>query len=389
MALPLRYSLHNLRARWQVSLLAALGIALVIGVMVVLLAMVSGFSSALRATGRDDNAVVTQRGSNTELTSAVPRADAERIAVDARVARDAAGRPLASCELLVVAGLPRRADGRPANVALRGVGPRGFDVRAPLEIVQGRAFTPGTFEVMVGERIQRRVRGLELGSTLVTPRARWQVVGVFRARGSAFESEVWGDLDVMGPALNRSGRCNALVLRLADPGSLDAFDQELRARAGLQVQLTRERDYYDRQTAAVAGPVLGLAAFVALVMGLGAIFGGMNTMYASVAARTREVGTLRALGFSRASVLGAVVLESLALALVGGSIGCLLALPWSGLAAGTGQTQSYNEIAFALRIAPADLLAGLAAALVMGFAGGLLPAWRASRLPIALALREA
>lgn len=389
MALPLRYSLHSLRARWQVSLLAVLGIALVVGVMVVLLAMVSGFSSALRATGRDDNAVVTQRGSNTELTSALPRADADRIAVDPRVACDPAGRPLASCELLVVANLPRRRDGRPANVALRGVGPRAFDVRTPIEIVQGRAFTPGTFEVIVGERILRRVRGLEPGSTFATPRARWQVVGVFRSRGSAFESEVWGDLDVMGPALNRAGRCNALVLRLADASVLAAFDQELRARAGLQVQMVREREYYDNQSGAVAGPLLGLAGFVALVMGLGAVFGGMNTMYAIVAARTREVGTLRALGFSRPSVLAAFVVESLALGLAGGLVGCLLALPWGGLAAGTGQTQSYNEIAFVLRIAPADLLAGLMAALAVGLVGGLLPAWRAARLPIAAALREA
>jgi putative ABC transport system permease protein len=214
------------------------------------------------------------------------------------------------------------------------------------------------------------------------------VVGWFAAAGGALESEIWGDSEVMGPAFRRGGGQNSLTVRLTDPSTREAFDKEWRENPQMQVQADSEREYYARQSGPVRGPLLALAGFVSVVMGIGAIFGAMNTMYAIVAARTREVGTLRALGFSRRSILLSFLIESLFLALVGGAAGCLLAFPMNGYSAGTGQTASFSEVAFAFRITPASLMLGMLFALLMGFLGGLLPAFRAARLPITSALRE-
>jgi putative ABC transport system permease protein len=214
------------------------------------------------------------------------------------------------------------------------------------------------------------------------------VVGVFSAQGSAFESEIWGDYDVMGPAFLRPGGQNSLTVRLLDPTTLKKFDEEIRANPQMQLQMDSERDYYANQSSTVSGPLLALSIFVSFVMGIGAVFGAMNTMYAIVAARTREIGTLRALGFSRLSILTSFLIESVFLALVGGAVGCLLAFPMNGFTTGTGQTASFSEVAFAFRITGGSLAAGMIFALVMGFLGGLLPGLRAARLPITSALRE-
>lgn len=388
MALPVSYNLRSLVLRWQVTLLSIAGVALAVAVVVVLLSLASGFAVALRASGRPDNAIVTLRGSQSEMTSGFSLEHAGIVASDARVARDARGTALASCEIVVVANLRRRGDGQPANVTLRGISPLGLQVRSAVELVRGRMFTPGLNEVVVGERIHERVQGLELGDRLRTQRQSWLVVGHFRAQSSAFESEIWGDRDVTAAAFNRPGQCNSLVVRLADPGSLASFDKDVQADPRLQVQMNSEVGYYEDQAGAVAGPLRALAVFVALVMGTGAVFGAMNTMYAVIAARTREIGTLRALGFRRRSIVATFVVESLLLALLGGLLGCLLTLPVNGLSSATGRTASFSEIAFAFHITSGDVLAGLFFALAMGLAGGVLPALRAARLPIVQALRE-
>jgi putative ABC transport system permease protein len=230
--------------------------------------------------------------------------------------------------------------------------------------------------------------GLDLGSKVAIQKRDWTVVGWFSANGSAFESEIWGDYDVMGPAFLRGGGQNSLTVRLKDPKTLHAFDQEIQANPQMQLEMKDERQYYADQSGPVSGPLLVLATFVSLFMGIGAVFGAINTMNAIVAARTREIGTLRALGFSRRSILGAFLIESLLLALVGGALGCLLAFPMNGYTAGTGQTQSFSEIAFAFRVTPGSVLAGLLLAVGMGLVGGLVPAIRAARLPITTALRE-
>jgi putative ABC transport system permease protein len=389
MALPISYNVRNLFVRWQVTLLAIFGIGLVVTVLVVLLAMAAGFRLALRATGSPANGIVVQRGSNSELSSFFNQEHANIISVDARVARGNDGQPLASREVVIVANMDRRIDGAPTNVTVRGVTPRAFDVREGITIVEGRRFTPGIDEVIVGERIHERIRGLDIGSRVAIQNRDWLVVGIFAADGGAFESEIWGSFEVMGPAFSRSGGQNSLTVRLADPETLAAFDEEIQADPRMQVQMVAERQYYEDQSAPVAIPLTALATFVSIVMGIGAVFGAMNTMYAIVAARTREIGTLRAIGFSRRSILFCFLVESIFLALVGGAIGCLLAFPMNGFTTATGNTASFSEIAFAFRITPPSLIAGMIFALVMGVIGGLLPSARAARLPIASALREA
>jgi len=389
MALPLTYNVRNLGQRWKVTLLAIGGIGLVVAVFVTLLSMENGFRIALRSTGSPLNGIVTQRGSMSELTSWINIGDANVIMVDPRVARDSDGKAMASCEVVVLTNRPRRADNQPANITFRGVSPMALKVRNNVKIVAGRNFTPGLYEVIAGKKIADRVKGLDIGDTINVQKRDFKVVGLFTADGSSFESEIWGDYDAMAPAIGRNGGCESLTLRLSDPATLAAFDREVRANPRVQLQIDSEPKYYENLAGPTAGALLGLAAFVALVMGIGAVFGAMNTMYAIVAQRTREVGTLRALGFSRFSILFSFVLESVLLAIVGGVLGCVLAFSMNGYTAGTGQTQSFSEMAFAFRITPIVLIFGMAFAVLMGLVGGLLPAFRAARMPITRALREA
>jgi ABC-type lipoprotein release transport system permease subunit len=388
MALPLSYNYRNLVVRWKVTLSAIGGIALVVTVLVTLTAMSRGFQRALAETGSRDNGIVVQRGSGSELTSFFSREQRNLIEADERIARAPDGRPMVSPDIVIVANLKRKADGEPTNVTVRGVTPMAFEVRRGITVVNGRTFTPGLNEVIVGEKIARRMAGLDVGSKVVIQKREWEVAGWFEASGSAFESEIWGDYDVMGPAFLRGGGQNSLTVRLKDPSTLEAFDRDIQANPQMQLEVKDERKYYADQSGPVSGPLLVLATFVSLFMGIGAVFGAVNTMNAIVSSRTREIGTLRALGFSRRSILASFLLESLLLALVGGVVGCLLAIPMNGYTAGTGQTQSFSEIAFAFRITPDGLMSGLILALGMGLVGGLLPAIRAARLPITTALRE-
>ena len=386
MALPLSYNVRNLRQRWQVTLLAIFGIALVVTVFVFLAAMSSGFRIALRSTGRDDNAIVLQKGSTSELGSGLERGKAGILMVDSRIARDKEGQPLSSGEILSVANL-KRLDGGEVNVTIRGVSARTFDVRGGIRIVRGRVFTPGLAEIVVGARIADRF-GYQVGTKVKLAKQEWDVVGVFASEGSGFESEVWGDLSVLQEPLKRTGGFQAVVVRLQDPTTLEAFKKTWEEDPQLQVTVQQERKFYEDQAGPTAAALMGLAVFVSVVMGVGAVFGAMNTMYAIVAARTREIGTLRALGFSRRSILFSFVTESVFLALIGGLLGCVLALPANGVTSATGGA-NFSEIAFAFRITPIALLVGMAFALAMGIIGGLLPASRAARMGITTALRSA
>lgn len=389
MALPIVYNVRSLAQRWKVTLLAILGIAMVVAVFVTLLAMQAGFRISLRSTGSPLNGIVTQRGSQSELTSWMNIGDANVIMVDPRVARNAEGKPMASCEVVVLTVRPKRADNQPANITFRGVSPMAFQVRNGIKIVEGRSFTPGLFEVIAGKKIADRVTGLDIGSTINIQKKEWKVVGHFDAEGSSFESEIWGDYDAMGPAIGRNGGCESLTVRLQDPKTLSAFDKELRANPRVQLQIDSEPKYYENLAGTTASALLILAGFVSVVMGIGAVFGAMNTMYAIVSQRTREIGTLRALGFSRFSILFSFVMESVLLAGIAGVLGCVLALPMNGFTTATGQTNSFSELAFAFRITPNIVVFGIGFALLMGLIGGLLPALRAARMPITTALREA
>jgi len=389
MAIPLSYNLRNVRVRWQVTLLAIVGIALVVAVFAVLMSMSEGFKAALRSTGRPDNAIVVQRGSGSEMTSGVPLADRNMIMVDERVARDANGQPLASWEQVVVIGLPRISDGQPANVTLRAVTPRAFEVRGGIRVVEGRSFTPGLDEVIVGRKLTKRIADLAIGRDVKYQQKLFRIVGLFESEGAAFESEIWGDFDTLSAILRGGAGSNSLVLRMKDPATIPELDRFIRAQPQMQLQALSERKYYEEQAGQLSRALSALANFVAVVMGVGAVFGAINTMYAIVSARTREIGTLRALGFSRRSILTSFLIESVILAFIGGAIGCLLAFPMNGFSTGTGQTQSFSEIAFNFRITPGIVLVGMTFAVVMGILGGLLPALRGARMPITSALREA
>ena len=388
MALPISYNIRNLIIRWKVTMLAIGGIALVVAVMLVLAAMSNGFRVALRSTGSLDNAIVIQRAATSELTSGFSRDNANMIMVDGRVARDTDGKPLASPEMMIVNNMARRQDNNSVNVVVRGVTPMALKVRSNVHIAEGRMFTPGLYELVVGRKAHDRYVGLDIGQSIKLQRRAWTVVGVFDADGSGFESEIWGDLEVMGPAFNRSNGYSSLTLRLKNPADITRFNADLKANPAMQVEMASEREFYDNQAGGVSTALLALAGFVAVVMGIGAVFGAMNTMYGIVAARTREIGTLRALGFSRSSVLIAFVLESTFLALVGGLLGCLVALPANGMTSSAGGA-NFAEISFAFKISSAALMVGVTFAVLMGFVGGLLPAFRAARTPITTALRSA
>jgi len=389
MALPLHYNVRNVRVRWQVTLLAVSGIALVVAVFAVLMSMSEGFKTALKSTGRPDNAIIVQRGSGSELTSGVPLEARNMIIVDDRVARGADGQPLASWDWVIVISLVKATDGMPTNVTLRAVPPRAFEVRGGIRVLEGRAFTPGLDEVIVGRKLTERIRGVKLGDNVKYQHKQLHVVGIFESQGGAFESEIWGDFDTLGAIFQRGSGSNSLVVRMKDPAAIPELDRWIRAQPQMQLQAVPERKYYEDQAGPLAKILRSLANAVAWIMGFGAVFGAMNTMYAIVAARTREIGTLRALGFSRRAILSSFLIESVFLALVGGALGCLLALPMHGFSTGTGQTQSFSEIAFAFRLTPGIMLTGMVFAAVMGILGGLFPALRGARLPITAALREA
>jgi len=388
MAVPLAYTVRNVRVRWRLTLLAVVGITLVVAVFAVLMAMTEGFAAALRTSGRDDNAMIVTRGSASEMLSEVPPAERDLINADDRLARGADGRTLASWDSVMIMSLPKRTDGRRTNVTLRGVAPQAFEVRGGIRVTAGRSFTPGLAEVIVGRRIRDRVRGLDVGSSFSYRRHDFEVVGVFESDGAAFESEVWGDHATMNALFNRRTLYNCGVVRMKDPSAIPSLDRWVRSLPGSSLQAVPERLYYENQGGQVAMVLRALARLVAVVMGVGAVFGAMNTMYAIVAARTREVGTLRALGFSRRAILLAFVAESALLALVGGGLGCLLAFTFHGYTTGASNLQTFREVAYAFRITPAIVASGMGFALVMGILGGLLPSLRAARLPIATAVRE-
>lgn len=390
MALPLYYNIRNLRVRWQVTLLSVIGIALVVAVFTVLMAMSEGFRLAFRETGREDNAMIFQRGSASELTSGVPLAQRNQIIVDDRVATDAQGQPIASWEWVIVIGLPKVTDGQLTNVSLRAVTPKVFDVRGGIQVSVGRSFTPGLDEVIVGRKIAERIKGLHVGGTVKYQKKEFKIVGLFSSTGEAFESEIWGDFDTLGGVFLRRGTgASTIVVRMKDPAQITALDRWMRTQPGMSLQALPEEQYYEKQAGFVSTALKAIAAFVALVTGVGAVFGAMNTMYAIVAARTREIGTLRALGFSRRAILLSFVVESALLALVGGGLGCLLAFAVHGYSTGTANLQSFSEVAYAFRVTPRIVASGMAFALVLGVAGGLLPSVRAARLSIAGAVREA
>ena len=387
MGLITSYNLRSMVARKGTAAMTAGGIAMVVAVFVMTLSIAQGFRDTLVASGSPQNAIVLRKSATSENVSAVLKPQLPMIESMPQVARGADGRAMASPELVVIISLPRIVDDNPANVPLRGVGPKAFEVRDNLTFVEGRRFAPGTREISVGRQAVNRFKGLTLGSDVKFGATIWKVVGVFTADDASFESEVWGDVDLMLPAFQRN-EYQSVTVKLTDPSAFDAFKATMAADPRLDLEPQRERDYYEAQSATTATLIRVFATFVTAILSIGAVFGAMNTMYAAVAYRTREIGTLRALGFPRIRIVAAFLAESVALAIVGGVIGCVLALPVHGLSTGTMNMASFSELAFKFRITPTLLAGGMVFSALMGAVGGLLPALRAARIPVARALRE-
>ena len=387
MGLIAGYNLRSMLVRKGTAAMTSLGIAMVVAVFVMTLSIAQGFRATLVASGSPDNVIVMRKGATSENVSAIAKPQLALIESFPQVLSDSSRRPLVSPELVVIISLPRIGDGQPANVPLRAVGPRAFDVRENLSIVEGRRFEPGTREINVGRLAVGRFAGLGIGSEVKFGSAVWTVVGVFEADDASFESEVWGDIDLMLPAFQRN-EYQSLTAKLTDASAFESLAAAIDADPRLQLTVRRERDYYAEQSQTMTTIIRVFGTFVTLILSVGAMFGAMNTMYAAVAYRTREVGTLRALGFSRSRIVVAFLVESVALSLLGGIIGCVLALPVHGLSTGTTNMASFSEVAFKFRITPALMVAGLVFSALMGAAGGLLPALRAARIPVARALRE-
>ena len=387
MGLIANYNLRSMIVRKGTAAMTAMGIAMVVAVFVMTMAIAQGFRGALVASGSNENAILLRKGATSETVSAVLKPQLPLIESMPQVARTADGHALASPELVVIISLPRASDDHPANVPLRGVGPRAFEVRNTLQFVEGRRFTPGMREINVGKQAVARFKGLTLGSDVRFGGVAWKVVGIFTADDASFESEVWGDVDLMMPAFQRNGY-QSVTVKLVDPSAFDSFQAAVGNDPRLDLKPNRERDYYERQSETTGTLIRIFAIFVTAILSIGAVFGAVNTMYAAVAYRTREIGTLRALGFSRLRIVTAFLAESVALALVGGVVGCIIALPVHGLSTGAMNMASFSELAFKFRITPALLAGGLLFSAVMGAVGGLLPALRAARIPVARALRE-
>ena len=364
------------------------GIAGVVLVLVGVLSIAAGFRRAMTASGSPDAAIVLRSGADTEMVSGLGRQDTRLIADAPGVARNAQG-PLASAELFVIINLPKRSTGTDANVPLRGVEPAAFAVRDELRITSGRMFEWGKNEVVVGVGAAREFAGLEVGGTVKVGRESWPVVGLFTSRGGVAESEIWTDAKVLQDAYHRGDSFQSVSARLTSAAAFQEFKDSLTANPQLSVKVLRQSEHYAEQSEAITRLITTLGLLIAFLMAIGAVFGALNTMYSAVAVRTRETATLRALGFGSGAVIASLMIESVLLALIGGVLGGGLAyIAFNDFHAATMNWQSFSQVTFAFAVTPQLLLQGIVWATLIGLVGGLLPAIRAARQPIAASLRE-
>jgi len=388
-AIPISYNLRSAAARWPAALISVLGIAGTVGVFVAMLAMARGFQATLISSGSPANAIVLRAGADAEMVSAVTLDESRVIGDASEVARDAGGAPLISPEVVVVAAFQLASSGTDANVQVRGVSPSALAVRPNVRLVEGRFFQPGLAELVVGRNAAAIYRGLALGDSVDFGGQTWTVVGITDSGGSAFDSELWCDATVLNQTFSRPENVfQSVTARLVSSQDFTAFKDRLTADPRLTVGVEREQAYYAKHSRVVTTLIRVLGFLVALVMAVGAVFSALNTMYSAVAARAREIATMRALGFGSGSVVLSFILESMVIALVGGVLGCIAVLPLNGFTTGTINWQTFSHLAFAFRVTPDLMLAGLAFALLMGVIGGLFPALRAARMSVARALRE-
>jgi putative ABC transport system permease protein len=370
------------------SAVAVIGVAGVVIVFVAVLSIAEGFRAAVADAGSPDNALVMRSGADSEMTSGLGGPEADLIKQAPGVRRDG-NRPIASAELYVIVDLPKRTTGTTANVPLRGVEPSALQVRGNVKITEGRMFQFGTNEAIVGQGTNRQFTGVDLGSEFKSGQLTLKIVGIFSSGGSVAETEVWCDAHLVQGVYRRGNSYQSVLAKLDSAASFDTFRDWLTTNPQLDVQVRRESDYYAAQSTVMTSIIQGIGVTVALLMGIGAVFGAILTMYTAVSTRTREIATLRALGFNTLSVIFSVLAESLALGAVGGLIGGLAAYAaFNGYQTSTMNFQTFSQVAFAFLVTPQLLVTGLVYALLMGLVGGLLPAVRAARLPIPSALRE-
>jgi len=388
MAIPLAYIARNLVARRLTTALTAGGMALVVYVFATVLMLAAGLEQTLVATGQDDNVVVIRRSAQTEVQSGIPRLQAGIVESLPEIAVAADGQPLVSKEPVVLINLPKRATGKPANVVIRGVTAAGLVLRSQVKLVEGQMFRPGTAEVIAGRSIADGFQGAGLGEQLRFASRDWTVVGVFDAGHTGFDSEIWGDAEQMLQAFRRTG-FSSMLFKLADSDHFDAVKSAIESDPRLTLEAKREKRFYAEQSEALSRFISYLGTGISVIFSIGAVIGAAITMYASVASRTGEIGTLRALGFSRAAILAAFLGEALLLGLLGGVAGLLAASGMQALSISTTNFKTFAEIAFSFTLTPRIVVVSLLFALAMGFVGGFLPAARAARMKIVDALRAA
>jgi len=386
MAIPIAYNLRNLAVRKTTTIMTALGIGLTVAVLVADLALVNGLKEAFQATGNPLDVLVLRKGGNAELSSSVSREVYQDLKADPGIARNRAGEPLASLEMVAVISLAGIDSPNGMSISLRGLSGVGREMRS-VRVVEGRWYRPARREVVAGKSVAKRYPQVRIGNRIRFGKGEWEVVGVMDAGSSAFNSEIWGGLNQIAADFNRQEAASSVLLRAADAASVPALIHTLNDDRRLNVTALREEAYYNSQTSAGA-PLQLLGIFVSVIMAVGSSFAAMNTMYAAVARRAAEIGTLRVLGFSRFAILTSFLVESLMLAGMGGMIGCLLALPLNGITTGVGSFITFSEIAFNFRVTPAVMLPGVIFALILGAFGGVFPARSAARQEILVALRE-
>lgn len=389
MAIPLSYNLRNLRVRYTTTIMTALGIGLTVAVLLGILALVNGLQSSLAVTGDVRHVLAMRQGSTSELVSAVSQEQFNTIRVLDGIER-LDGEPMASYELVSIVSLKLRGaediEGQEGNINVRGLSPIGIQMRDGVRLTEGRWFEPGRREMVVGQGVHGIRAGTDIGDKIPFGRGEWEVVGIFDAGGSAYNSEIWADGNLATADLNRGSTRSVALIRATDEAAAQALANRIKDDQRLLLEGRLEREYYEQQMSSAA-PIQGLGIFVAIIMAVGSCFAAMNTMYTAVARRAREVGTLRLLGFSRWSIIGSFVFESLVLSLLGGVAGILLVLPLNGIESRLGNQLTFSETTFSFQITPESIVVGLIFAAVMGMIGGLLPARLAAGKTILNSLR--
>jgi putative ABC transport system permease protein len=387
MAIPISYNIRNMRLRKGLTVMTALGIALTVTTAVFIMALLAGLQKAFRSTGNPLNVLVMRKGSTSELTGPFEQANFQTLKTLPGIAKDSHGDPLISGEITVVIVLPRKDGSGEVNVTVRGMMPDGLELRPSVKLAEGRWFTPGQREVVVSNSIHKRFTHANVGDTLEFGKGLWKVVGVFDAGGMAYESEIWGDVNQMTSDFDRQGVYSSAYLHANDAVAADALKHRVNDDQRLKLDSMLEPEYYATQTK--SGAVIQFIGWlVAGIMAVGSSFAAMNTMYAAVAYRSREIATLRVIGFSRPSILTSFVLEALLLSLLGAIVGIVLILPFNGMTTGTQNQVTFSEVVFGLQITPVVVTTAIIFALMMGLFGGIFPAWHASRREIIAALRD-